>query len=128
MAEALHSQIALHAPYGGVVPELASRDHIRYGLRLTDQALRQAGVAGRMCKHRLHKVPDWPARCWGAQLAASLAFAWGKAGDPGAPHGGHLLSPLLADPAPAFPFIALLVSGGHTQLMRVNGVGQYTLR
>jgi N6-L-threonylcarbamoyladenine synthase len=129
VAEALHSQIALHAPYGGVVPELASRDHIRYGLRLTDQALRQAGVAGQDVQAIAYTQGPGLAGALlvGAQLAASLAFAWGKPVIPVHHMEGHLLSPLLADPAPAFPFIALLVSGGHTQLMRVNGVGQYTL-
>ena len=129
VAEALHSQIALHAPYGGVVPELASRDHIRYGLRLTDQALRQAGVTGRDVQAIAYTQGPGLAGALlvGAQLAASLAFAWGKPVIPVHHMEGHLLSPLLADPAPAFPFIALLVSGGHTQLMQVDGVGQYTL-
>ena len=125
VAEALHSQIALHAPYGGVVPELASRDHIRYGLRLTDQALRQAGVTGRDVQAIAYTQGPGLAGALlvGAQLAASLAFAWGKPVIPVHHMEGHLLSPLLADPAPAFPFIALLVSGGHTQLMQVDGVG-----
>ena len=129
VAEALHSQIALHAPYGGVVPELASRDHIRYGLRLTDQALQQAGLAGQDVQAIAYTQGPGLAGALlvGAQLAASLAFAWGKPVIPVHHMEGHLLSPLLADPAPAFPFIALLVSGGHTQLMQVDGVGQYTL-
>ncbi len=129
VAEALHSQIALHAPYGGVVPELASRDHIKYGLRLIDQVLANAEITG----HDLRAIAytQGPglagALLVGAQLAASLAFAWGKPLIPVHHMEGHLLSPLLADPAPNFPFVALLVSGGHSQLMRVDAVGEYTL-
>lgn len=129
VAEALHSQIALHAPYGGVVPELASRDHIRYGLKLVDQVMQSARISG----HQLQAIAytQGPglagALLVGAQLAASLAFAWDKPLIPVHHMEGHLLSPLLADPAPAFPFVALLVSGGHTQLMRVDAVGEYTL-
>ena len=129
IAEALHSQIALHAPYGGVVPELASRDHIKYGLCLIDQVLHVAGITG--VDVRAIAYTQGPglagALLVGAQLAASLAFAWGKPLIPIHHMEGHLLSPLLADPAPTFPFVALLVSGGHTQLMRVSGVGEYML-
>ena len=129
VAESLHSQIALHAPYGGVVPELASRDHIRYGLRLTDQALRQAGVAGQDVQAIAYTQGPGLAGALlvGAQLAASLAFAWGKPVIPVHHMEGHLLSPLLSATPPAFPFVALLVSGGHTQLMHVAGVGDYAL-
>jgi N6-L-threonylcarbamoyladenine synthase len=129
LGHALHSQVALHAEYGGVVPELASRDHIR---RLTplvrhlladcDRSLDQLegiaytrgpGLAGALLV--------------GASVAAGLGFAL-RIPVLGLHHlEGHLLSPLLAEPAPRFPFIALLVSGGHTQLMRVDGVGRYTL-
>ena len=129
IAEALHSQIALHAPYGGVVPELASRDHIKYGLRLIDKVLHDASITG--LDLRAVAYTQGPglagALLVGAQLAASLAFAWGKPLIPVHHMEGHLLSPLLADPAPTFPFVALLVSGGHTQLMRVDGIGDYTL-
>ena len=129
IAEALHSQIALHAPYGGVVPELASRDHIKYGLRLIDQVLMEAAITG--ADVRAVAYTQGPglagALLVGAQLAASLAFAWSKPLIPVHHMEGHLLSPLLADPAPDFPFVALLVSGGHTQLLRVDGVGEYTL-
>ncbi len=129
VAEALHSQIALHAPYGGVVPELASRDHIKYGLRLIDQVMRDAQIKGNQVRAVAYTQGPGLAGALlvGAQLAASLAFAWGKPLIPVHHMEGHLLSPLLADPAPAFPFVALLVSGGHTQLMRVDGVGEYTL-
>jgi N6-L-threonylcarbamoyladenine synthase len=129
VAEALHSQIALHAPYGGVVPELASRDHIVYGLTLIDQVLQDAEIKGNTLKAIAYTQGPGLAGALlvGAQLAAGLAYAWDK---PliGVHHmEGHLLSPLLADPAPKFPFVALLVSGGHTQLMRVDGVGRYEL-
>ncbi|MCC7066927.1 MAG: tRNA (adenosine(37)-N6)-threonylcarbamoyltransferase complex transferase subunit TsaD [Burkholderiales bacterium] len=129
VAEALHSQVALHAPYGGVVPELASRDHIRYGLRLIAQTLREAGAAQNDVQALAYTQGPGLAGALlvGAQLAASLAFAWRKPVLPVHHMEGHLLSPLLADPAPRFPFVALLVSGGHTQLMRVDGVGRYRL-
>ena len=129
VAEALHSQIALHAPYGGVVPELASRDHIKYGLRLVDQVMNDAGITGDSLQAIAYTQGPGLAGALlvGAQLAASLAFAWGKPLIPVHHMEGHLLSPLLADPAPQFPFVALLVSGGHTQLMRVDGVGRYEL-
>ncbi len=129
VAEALHSQVALHAPYGGVVPELASRDHIKYGLRLIDQVLIESGITGADVKAVAYTQGPGLAGALlvGAQLAASLAFAWGKPLIPVHHMEGHLLSPLLADPAPSFPFVALLVSGGHSQLMRVDRVGEYTL-
>ncbi|WP_323017386.1 tRNA (adenosine(37)-N6)-threonylcarbamoyltransferase complex transferase subunit TsaD [Castellaniella sp.] len=129
LAHALHSQIAMHREYGGVVPELASRDHIRRIVPLTRQVLKEAGV----------QPADLDAVAYtaGPGLAGALlvgagfarAFAWAQ-DLPAIPiHHleGHLLSPLLADDVPSFPFVALLVSGGHTQLMRVDGVGRYQL-
>ena len=129
LSHALHTQAAMHEAYGGVVPELASRDHIRRVIPLTRQALSQAGL-------ELTAV-DMLAYTAGPGLAGALlvgagsaqAIAW-SLGKPaiGIHHlEGHLLSPRLADPKPDFPFVALLVSGGHTQLMRVDGVGQYEL-
>ncbi|HRK38665.1 MAG TPA: tRNA (adenosine(37)-N6)-threonylcarbamoyltransferase complex transferase subunit TsaD [Burkholderiaceae bacterium] len=128
-AHALHSQIAMHQAYGGVVPELASRDHIRRVLPLSDEVFAQAGC----------RVTDVDAIAFtrgpglagallvGAGVAVSLAAALGKPAW-GVHHlEGHLLSPFLSADPPAFPFVALLVSGGHTQLMRVNGVGSYEL-
>jgi len=125
----LHSQVAMHADYGGVVPELASRDHIRRVLPLTHQLLADCG----------HSLEDLNAIAYtqgpglagallvGASIAHGLAYALDIPAI-GIHHlEGHLLSPLLAEPAPAFPFVALLVSGGHTQLMRVAGVGEYQL-
>lgn len=129
LAHALHSQIAMHQAYGGVVPELASRDHIRRILPLTHEVLKKAGVA-------LNEI-DAVAYTAGPGLAGALlvgasvaqAFAWTHDLPAIAIHHleGHLLSPMLADPVPEFPFVALLVSGGHTQIMRVDGVGQYEL-
>jgi N6-L-threonylcarbamoyladenine synthase len=129
LAHALHTQVALHADYGGVVPELASRDHIRRVLPLTRQVLAQAGVALPAIDGIAYTAGPGLAGALlvGAGIGASLAHALGKPAI-GVHHlEGHLLSPLLASPAPEFPFIALLVSGGHTQLMRVDGVGAYTL-
>ena len=129
IAHALHSQVALHAPYGGVVPELASRDHVRHLVPLIRHVLADARTA----LHDLDGIAytEGPglagALLVGASVATSLAFALGKPAL-GIHHlEGHLLSPLLATPRPAFPFVALLVSGGHSQLFEVRGVGRYTL-
>jgi N6-L-threonylcarbamoyladenine synthase len=129
LAHALHSQIEMHQAYGGVVPELASRDHIRRVLPLTATVLAQAG-------HTLVDV-DVVAYTRGPGLAGALLVGAGVACALGAALGkpvlgvhhleGHLLSPFLSADPPEFPFVALLVSGGHTQLMRVDGVGQYQL-
>lgn len=129
LAEALHSQIDMHAAYGGVVPELASRDHIRRVLPLARQVMAQAGCV--WTEVDLVAYTRGPglagALLVGAGVAVALAAALGKPAW-GVHHlEGHLLSPFLSDPAPEFPFVALLVSGGHTQLMQVRGVGQYTL-
>jgi N6-L-threonylcarbamoyladenine synthase len=129
LADALHSQVDLHALYGGVVPELASRDHVRRLLPLISEILARAGRT--LADVDLIAFTQGPglggALLVGASVAAGLALALGKPAV-GIHHlEGHLLSPLLAQPAPRFPFVALLVSGGHTQLMRVDGVGQYRL-
>ncbi|GCL62036.1 tRNA (adenosine(37)-N6)-threonylcarbamoyltransferase complex transferase subunit TsaD [Pseudaquabacterium pictum] len=128
-AHALHSQIAMHQAYGGVVPELASRDHIRRVLPLTRQVLDEAGAT--LADVDVVAFTRGPglagALLVGAGVACALAAALGK---PvlGVHHlEGHLLSPFLSADPPEFPFVALLVSGGHTQLMRVDAVGQYTL-
>lgn len=129
LAHALHSQIDMHREYGGVVPELASRDHIRRIIPLTREALKRArlglddidavaytagpGLAGALLV--------------GASVAQSFAWARNLPAIPVHHLEGHLLSPMLAEPRPSFPFIALLVSGGHTQIMQVEGVGRYIL-
>ncbi len=125
----VHTQVAMHADYGGVVPELASRDHIRRVLPLTRELL--AGCNLNLADLNAIAYTQGPglagALLVGASIAHGLAYALNIPAI-GIHHlEGHLLSPLLADPAPAFPFVALLVSGGHTQLMRVGGVGDYTL-
>ncbi len=129
LAHALHSQIAMHREYGGVVPELASRDHIQRILPLTEATLQQAGIS--MDDIDAVAYTAGPGLAGALLVGASVAqaFAWAR-GLPAIPvHHleGHLLSPLLAQPQPQFPFVALLVSGGHTQLMRVDGVGKYEL-
>ncbi len=121
--------MTLHALYGGVVPELASRDHVRRLLPLMRGMLEQAGR--RIEEVDLIAYTQGPglggALLVGASVAAGIGLALGRP-VVGIHHlEGHLLSPLLADPRPGFPFVALLVSGGHTQLMRVDGVGRYTL-
>jgi N6-L-threonylcarbamoyladenine synthase len=129
LGHALHSQVAMHAAYGGVVPELASRDHIRRVLPLTREILSKSGCTlGDLDAIAYTEGPGLAgALLVGASIANGLGYALGK---PvlGLHHlEGHLLSPLLSTPAPAFPFVALLVSGGHSQLMRVAGVGDYEL-
>ena len=129
LAHALHSQILMHQAYGGVVPELASRDHIRRVVPLLRKVLADSG--------RSLQELDAIAYTQGPGLVGALlvgaAFAEGLAAALGLPTlpvhhlEGHLLSPLLSSRPPSFPFIALLVSGGHSQLMRVTGVGQYQL-
>jgi N6-L-threonylcarbamoyladenine synthase len=129
LAQALHSQVAMHEEYGGVVPELASRDHIRRLMPLLEHTLGDAkrtltdidaiaytqgpGLAGALLT--------------GASFASALAMTLSVPAIPIHHLEGHLLSPLLSEPRPSFPFIALLVSGGHTQLMRVAAVGDYEL-
>ena len=129
LAHTLHSQIAMHQEYGGVVPELASRDHIRRVVPLAREVLsRAARTLEDLDAVAYTEGPGLAgALLVGAAFAKSLAFALGVP-SVGIHHlEGHLLSPLLSQRPPAFPFVALLVSGGHTQLMRVTGVGRYEL-
>lgn len=129
LSHALYSQIEMHQAYGGVVPELASRDHIRRVLPLTEQVMQEAGKS--------LKDIDVVAYTRGPGLAGALLVGAGVACALGAALGkpvlgvhhleGHLLSPFLSVDPPEFPFVALLVSGGHTQLMRVDGVGRYEM-
>jgi len=129
LSHALHSQVAMHEEYGGVVPELASRDHVKRAIPLLEKILFDSGLS----------LPSIDAIAYtqgpglagallvGASIANGLALSLGKA-VLGVHHlEGHLLSPMLSKNPPEFPFVALLVSGGHTQLMRVGGVGEYTL-
>ena len=129
LSQALHSQIDMHRAYGGVVPELASRDHIRRVLPLAAAALADAGLGrGAIDVVAYTRGPGLAgALLVGAGVACALAEALDRPAL-GVHHlEGHLLSPFLSDDPPAFPFVALLVSGGHTQLMRVDGVGRYAL-
>ncbi|MDO4627332.1 MAG: tRNA (adenosine(37)-N6)-threonylcarbamoyltransferase complex transferase subunit TsaD [Pasteurellaceae bacterium] len=127
IANQLYSQIALHADYGGVVPELASRDHIRKTVPLIQAALAQANLTAKEIDGIAYTAGPGlvGALLVGATIARALAFAWGVPAL-GVHHmEGHLLAPMLEPNPPTFPFVALLVSGGHTQLVRVQGVGQY---
>ena len=129
LAQALHSQVAMHERYGGVVPELASRDHVRRVLPLAREVLARAGLARDAVDAVAYTEGPGLAGALlvGAAVAHGLAFALGRPAI-GVHHlEGNLLSPLLSDDPPAFPFVALLVSGGHTQLLRVDGVGRYAL-
>ncbi len=129
LGDALHTQVAMHQAYGGVVPELASRDHIRRVVPLARQVLADAGCgASDVGVVAYTQGPGLAgALLVGAGVATALALALGRPAL-GVHHlEGHLLSPCLSADPPQFPFVALLVSGGHTQLMRVDGVGRYAL-
>lgn len=129
LAHVLFSQVDIHVEYGGVVPELASRDHIRKALPLLREVLAEAGCQARDIDAIAYTAGPGliGALMVGATLARSLAWAWGVPAL-GVHHmEGHLLAPMLEEERPAFPFIALLVSGGHTQLVRVDGIGQYRM-
>lgn len=129
LAHALHSQVEMHAEYGGVVPELASRDHIRRVLPLTELVLNDANKTLQDIDAIAYtQGPGLSgALLVGTSFAESLAFSL-QIPTINVHHlEGHLLAPLLEDNPPAFPFVALLVSGGHSQLMRVDGIGQYEL-
>ena len=129
LAHALHSQIEMHQDYGGVVPELASRDHIRRVLPLTQSVLMEAGR--QLSEVDVVAYTRGPGLAGALLVGAGVACALGAALDRpvlGVHHlEGHLLSPFLSSDPPEFPFIALLVSGGHTQLMRVDSVGRYAI-
>lgn len=129
LADALFSQIDLHRLYGGVVPELASRDHVKRMLPLIRQVLDEAGCEARQIEAIAYTAGPGlvGALLVGASCAQALAFAWGIPAL-GVHHmEGHLLAPMLEEQPPEFPFVALLVSGGHTQLVRVDGIGRYQL-
>lgn len=129
LAHALYSQVKLHADYGGVVPELASRDHVRKTLPLIKQALLDANLTPADIDGVAYTAGPGliGALLVGATIGRSLAFGWNIPAI-GVHHmEGHLLAPMLEEAQPQFPFIALLVSGGHTQLVQVNGIGEYQL-
>ena len=129
LTHALHSQVRMHADYGGVVPELASRDHIRRALPLAETVLREAGRS--VAEVDVVAYTRGPGLAGALLVGAGVACALGAALDKpvlGVHHlEGHLLSPFMSADPPEFPFVVLLVSGGHTQLMRVDGVGRYAM-
>lgn len=129
LANQLYSQIKLHADYGGVVPELASRDHIRKTVPLIQAALKEAGLTRKDIDAVAYTAGPGlvGALLVGATIGRSLAFAWDVPAIPVHHMEGHLLAPMLEDNSPEFPFVALLVSGGHTQLISVTGIGKYEL-
>ncbi|WP_350305381.1 tRNA (adenosine(37)-N6)-threonylcarbamoyltransferase complex transferase subunit TsaD [Photorhabdus viridis] len=129
LANQLYSQIKLHADYGGVVPELASRDHIRKTVPLIQAALKDAGLTRKDIDAVAYTAGPGlvGALLVGATIGRSLAFAWDVPAIPVHHMEGHLLAPMLEDNSPEFPFVALLVSGGHTQLISVTGIGEYEL-
>ncbi len=127
VANRLHSQVDLHARYGGVVPEIASRDHIRRLLPLVTEALAEAGLDRPDVVAYTAGPGLIGALMVGGGVATGLAAAWGCPVIPVHHMEGHLLAPMLEEPAPSYPFLALLVSGGHTMLIRVDGLGQYRM-
>ena len=129
LGHTLHSQIDLHAEYGGVVPELASRDHIRYIIPLINQLLNKTSIA----KEAINAIAYTAgpglsgALLVGSTVGESLSFALGIPSIPVHHLEGHLLAPMLEGTKPVFPFLALLVSGGHTQIIHVKQIGQYDI-
>jgi len=129
LSHALYSQVDIHVEYGGVVPELASRDHVRKTLPLIEQVLAEADCGGGDIDGVAYTAGPglMGALMVGAALARALAWGW-RVPALGVHHmEGHLLAPMLEADPPRFPFVALLVSGGHTQLVRVDGIGRYRL-
>ena len=129
LANQLYSQVSLHADYGGVVPELAPRDHVRKTVPLIQAALAEAGLTPKDINAVAYTAGPGlvGALMVGATVGRSLAFAWQVPAIPVHHMEGHLLAPMLEDNPPEFPFVALLVSGGHTQLISVTGIGEYQL-
>lgn len=129
LANQLYSQVKLHADYGGVVPELASRDHVRKTVPLIQAALKEANLTAADIDGVAYTAGPGlvGALLVGATIGRALAFAWNVPAVPVHHMEGHLLAPMLEDNPPAFPFVALLVSGGHTQLISVTGIGEYEL-
>ncbi len=127
LAHQLYSQVKLHADYGGVVPELASRDHSRKIIPLIRQTLAEANCSSDDIDGVAYTAGPGlvGALLVGASVARSLAYAWGKPAVAVHHMEGHLLAPMLEEHKPDFPFLALLVSGGHTQMVRVDGIGRY---
>ncbi|MGF1762358.1 tRNA (adenosine(37)-N6)-threonylcarbamoyltransferase complex transferase subunit TsaD [Aliivibrio kagoshimensis] len=129
LAHQLYSQIKLHADYGGVVPELASRDHVKKTIPLIKAALADANLTSDDIDGIAYTAGPGlvGALLVGATIGRSLAYAWGVPAVPVHHMEGHLLAPMLEDNPPAFPFVALLVSGGHTMMVEVKKIGEYRI-
>ena len=129
MSHRLYSQIAVHADYGGVVPELASRDHVRKTIPLIKEVLAEANLTPKDLDGVAYTAGPGlvGALLVGCSIGRSLAYGWNLPAVPVHHMEGHLLAPMLEDDVPDFPFVALLVSGGHTMLVRVDGIGRYEL-
>ena len=129
LGQALHSQVKTHAEYGGVVPELASRDHVRKCLPLIKQVLRESGIQKQQIDGVAYTAGPGliGALLVGSSIGRSLAWAWNVPSVAVHHMEGHLLAPMLEDEKPEFPFLALLVSGGHTLLVKVDGIGRYQI-
>jgi N6-L-threonylcarbamoyladenine synthase len=129
VAHRLYSQIAVHADYGGVVPELASRDHVRKTIPLIKEVLKEANLTPADLDGVAYTAGPGlvGALLVGCSIGRSLAYGWGLPAVPVHHMEGHLLAPMLEENIPDFPFVALLVSGGHTMLVRVDGIGKYEL-
>jgi N6-L-threonylcarbamoyladenine synthase len=129
LADVLYSQVKLHADYGGVVPELASRDHIRKTIPLIKEAMAEANCSPEDIDAVTYTAGPGlvGALLVGSLTARSIAMAWNKPAVPVHHMEGHLLAPMLEDNPPEFPFLALLVSGGHTLLVEVDGIGEYQI-
>lgn len=127
LAHKLYSQVKLHADYGGVVPELASRDHSRKIIGLIRETLKEANCTQEDLDGIAYTAGPGlvGALLVGASVARSLAYAWNKPAVAVHHMEGHLLAPMLEENKPEFPFLALLVSGGHTQMVKVDGIGEY---
>ncbi|MGO1298134.1 MAG: tRNA (adenosine(37)-N6)-threonylcarbamoyltransferase complex transferase subunit TsaD [Vibrio sp.] len=129
LSHQLYSQVKLHADYGGVVPELASRDHVKKAVPLIKQALADAKLTSADIDGVAYTAGPGlvGALLVGATIGRSLAYAWGVPAVAVHHMEGHLLAPMLEDSPPEFPFIAMLVSGGHTMIVEVRGIGEYTI-
>lgn len=129
LAHELYSQVKLHADYGGVVPELASRDHVKKTIPLVKAALKSAGLTPANLDGVAYTAGPGlvGALLVGATIGRSLAYAWDLPAVAVHHMEGHLLAPMLEENAPEFPFVALLVSGGHTMMVEVKGIGEYQI-
>ncbi len=129
LAHKLYSQIKLHADYGGVVPELASRDHVKKTIPLIKEALKEANLTAKDIDGVAYTAGPGlvGALLVGATIGRSLAYAWGVPAVPVHHMEGHLLAPMLEDNPPSFTFVAVLVSGGHSMMVEVKGIGEYKI-